>query len=146
MANDNQKKDKQKRKCHYWNSIVVFTTYWKFQCCCIPCLFGVNECHWLVYTHTFPFIPTWCYLMVSNTCITFLLTRCTIHEYKAGLHYLIIQVLHTRVWFLNIRYTSLTSVHSNLEHGLAILQRALVHSNLNYTTSLVEVQSRSPLQ
>ena len=37
-----------------------------------------------------------------------------------------------------------TSVHSNLEHGLAILtQRALVHSDLSYTTSLVEVQSRS---
>ena len=31
---------------------------------------------------------------------------------------LIIQVLNTRVWFLNV---SLTSVHSNLEHGLAIL-------------------------
>ena len=36
-----------------------------------------------------------------------------------------------------------TSVHSNLEHGLAILTEALVHSNLSYTTSLVEVQSRS---
>ena len=35
-----------------------------------------------------------------------------------------------------------TSVHSNLEHGLAILT-ALVHSDLSYTTSLVEVQSRS---
>ena len=32
---------------------------------------------------------------------------------------------------------------SNLEHGLAILQRVLVHSNLHYTTFLVEVQSRS---
>ena len=31
---------------------------------------------------------------------------------------LIIQVLNTRVWFLNV---SLTSVHSNLEHRLAIL-------------------------
>ena len=37
-----------------------------------------------------------------------------------------------------------TSVHSNLEHGLAILiERALVQSDLSYTTSLVEVQSRS---
>ena len=41
------------------NSIVAFTTNWKFWCCCIHCLFGVNECQWLVYTHTFPFIPTW---------------------------------------------------------------------------------------
>ena len=48
--------------------------------------------------------------------------------------------------FLNMGYflsASHTSVHSNLEHGLAILQRALVHSNLNYTTSLAEVQSIS---
>ena len=35
-----------------------------------------------------------------------------------------------------------TSVLSNLEHGLAILT-ALVHSDQSYTTSLVEVQSRS---
>ena len=42
---------------HYCNSIVVFTTYWKFWCCNIHCLFGVNECQWFVYTHTFPFIP-----------------------------------------------------------------------------------------
>ena len=61
-------------------TVLVFTTYWKFRCYCIPCLFGVNECQWLVYTHTLPFI-----------------------------------------WFLNIRYTSLTSVYSNLEHGLPIL-------------------------
>ena len=26
------------------NSIVVFTTNWKFWCCCIHCLFSVNEC------------------------------------------------------------------------------------------------------
>ena len=40
---------------------------------------------------------------------------------QTALHCLIIQVLHTRVWFLNNHYTSLTSVHSNLEHGLAII-------------------------
>ena len=40
---------------------------------------------------------------------------------QTGLHCLVIQVLNTRVWFLNIRYTSPTSVHNNLEHGLAIL-------------------------
>ena len=67
-----------------WVPVVVFTTYWKFQCCCIHCLFGFNECQWLVYTHTFPFIPNQCYLMISNTCIMFLLTQWTIHEYKTG--------------------------------------------------------------
>ena len=41
------------------NSVVVFTTNWKFRCCCIHCLFGVNEGQKLVYTHTFPFIPNW---------------------------------------------------------------------------------------
>ena len=61
------------------NSIVVFTTYWKFWCCCIHCLFGINEYQWFVYTHAFPFILTWCYLIVSNTWITFPLTQCTIH-------------------------------------------------------------------
>ena len=138
------------------NSIVAFTTYWKFWCCCIHYLFSVNECQWLVYTHTFPFIPKYvlCFqIHVSCFCwlnAQFMNTRLVIMSVslhtQTGLHCLIIQVLNTRVWFLNIRYTSLTSVHSNLEHGLAILQRALVHSNLNYTTSLVKVQSRSPLQ
>ena len=46
------------------NSIVVFTTYWKFWCCWIHCLFGVNECQQLVCTHTFPFIPNWYYLTI----------------------------------------------------------------------------------
>ena len=113
------------------NSIVAFTTNWKFWCCCIHCLFGVNECQWLVYTHTFPFIPTWCYLIVSHTCITFLLTQCTIHtrlvtmsaslHTQTVLHSLYYSSPNTRVWFLNIWYTSLTSVHSNLEYRLAIL-------------------------
>ena len=97
------------------NSIVVFTTNWKFWCCCIHCLFGVNEYQQLVYTHTFPFIPTWCYLIVSHTCITFLLTQCTIHEYKTGNN--VSEFTHsnwitlsyysspnTRVWFLTIWY------------------------------------------
>ena len=143
--------------CYCNVTVVVFTTYWKFQCCCIHCLFGVNECQWLVYTHTFPFIPTWYYLMIPNTCITFPLTHCIIFEYKNGND--VSEFMHPnwitlsyylsakhRVWSLNIQYTSLTSVHSNLEHMLAMLQRALVHSNLNYTTSLVKVQIRSPLQ
>ena len=39
------------------NSTVAFTTYWKFWCCCIHCLFSINEYQQLVYTHTFPFIP-----------------------------------------------------------------------------------------
>ena len=72
------------RRDYYCSSIVVFTTNWKFWCCCIHCLFGVNECQWLVCTHTFPFIPNWCYLIISNTRITFPLTQCSIHDYKMG--------------------------------------------------------------
>ena len=63
---------------------VAFTTYWKSWCCCTHCLFGVNECQWLVCSHMFPFIPTWYYLMIPNTCITFLLIRCSIHKYMTG--------------------------------------------------------------
>ena len=40
---------------------------------------------------------------------------------QTGLHHLTIQVLNIRVCFLNIIYASLTSIHGNLEHGLAIL-------------------------
>ena len=89
----------------------------------------------------------------STISITFPLTQCTIHEYKTGNN--VSEFMHsnwitlsyysspnTRVWFLNIWYTSLTSVHSNLEH-IGNTNRALVHSDLSYTTSLVEVQSRS---
>ena len=113
-------------------TVIAFTTYWKFWCCCIHCLFGVNECQWLVYTHTFPFIPTWCYLMVSNTYITFLLTQCTIHQYKTDND--VSEFTHSnwitlsyysspthKILILNIQYTSFTSVYSNSEHGLAIL-------------------------
>ena len=36
-----------------------------------------------------------------------------------------------------------TSVHSNLEHGLAILTESFSPLRSAYTTSLIEVQSRS---
>ena len=60
------------------------------------------------------------------------------------LHCLIIQVLNIKSLLPNIWYTSFTSAHSNLEHGLAILTESFSpYSDLFYTTSLVEVQSRS---
>ena len=116
----------------YCNSIVVFTTYWKFRCCCIRCLFGINECQQLVYTFILPFIPNMILFSDSNdttVSITFPLTyaqlmntrlvtmSASLHT-QTGLHCLTIQVLHTWVWFLN---ASFTSVHSNLEYGLALL-------------------------
>ena len=99
--------------------------------------FVINQDQWLVYTHTFLFIPKWNYLMSFNDsndskiCITFNLLLVWITESRlvtmsvslctqTVLRHLTIQVLNTRVWFLNIWYTSLTSVHSKLEHGLTI--------------------------
>ena len=79
-------------------TVVAFTTYWKCWRCCIHCLFGVNEYQWLVYTHTLPFIPTWYYFMIPNTCITFLLTQCSIHEYKTGNNVCNSIVVFTTYW------------------------------------------------
>ena len=60
----------------------------------------------------------WLNIQVMNTRLVMM--SVSLHT-QTRFHCLIIQVLNTRVWFLNIWYTSLTSVHSNLEHGLAIL-------------------------
>ena len=62
---------------------------------------------------------------------------------QTGLHCLIIQVLNTRVCFINIWYTLLTSVHYNLEHGLGIVTESLSPLNLDYTISFFKVQARS---
>ena len=66
-------------------------------------------------------IPNICWLFVWNTeqrLVTMSLSLCT----WTGLRHLTIQVLDIRVCFLNNWYTSLTFVHSNLEHEqLAIL-------------------------
>ena len=45
---------------------------------------------------------------------------------QTGLCYLTIQVLNTRVCFIDIWYTSLTSVHYNLEHGLVSVTESFV--------------------
>ena len=62
---------------------------------------------------------------------------------QTGLHYLTIQVLSTRVYFLDICCTSLTSVHYNLEHGLVTVTESFSLLNLDYTTSFVKVWTRS---
>ena len=60
----------------------------------------------------------WLYAQFMNTRLVMMsVSLCT----QTGLHCLIIQVLNMRGWFLNIWYTSLTSVHSNLEHQFTIL-------------------------
>ena len=103
----------------YWcNSIVAFTTNWKFWFCCIHSLLGVSIYSKLILFQIHVSHFCWLEVQVMNTRLVMMsVNLCT----QTGLHCLIIQVLHTRVWFLNIWYTSLTSIHSNLEHGLAIL-------------------------
>ena len=61
---------------------------------------------------------------------------------ETGLHCLTIQVLNTRVCFIDIWYTSLTSVHYNLEDGLAIMTESFSALYLDYITSFVKVQTR----
>ena len=60
----------------------------------------------------------WLYAQFMNTRLVMM--SVSLHT-QTVLHCLIIQVLYTRVWFLNVQHTSLISVHTNLEHGLAIL-------------------------
>ena len=59
---------------------------------------------------------------------------------QTGLHHLTIQVWNTGAYFIDIWCTTLTSVHYNLEHGLAIITESFSPLNLNYTTSFVKVQ------
>ena len=61
------------------------------------------------------------HLLYAQVKITSLVMMSVSLHAQTVLHCLIIQVLNTRVLFLNIQYTSLTAVHSILEHGLAIL-------------------------
>ena len=58
---------------------------------------------------------------------------------------LTIQVLNTRVYFIDIWYTSFTSVHYNLEHGLVIATESFSPLNLYHVTSFVKVQIRSDM-
>ena len=64
---------------------------------------------------------------------------------QTGLHCLIIQVLNTRVCFIDIWCASLTSVHYNLEHGLAIVTESFSPLDLDNTTSLIKVWIRSDM-
>ena len=64
---------------------------------------------------------------------------------QTGLHYLTIQVLNTRVYFIDNCCTSLTSVYYNLEHGLAFITESFSPLDLDHITSLVRVQIRSDM-
>ena len=58
---------------------------------------------------------------------------------QSGLHCLTIQVLNIRVCFIDIWYTSLTSIQYNLEHVLAIITESFSPLNLDHTTSFVKI-------
>ena len=53
------------------------------------------------------------------------------------------QILLFKCHFIDIWYTFLTSVHYNLEHGLAIVTESFSPLNLDHTTSFVKVWIRS---
>ena len=57
--------------------------------------------------------------MTEQRLFTLSASLCT----QTGLHCFTIQVLSTRVCFIDISYTPFTSVHRNLEHGLSIINR-----------------------
>ena len=61
-----------------------------------------------------PFSKLW---IQSKRLVTISVSLCT----QTGSHYLTIQVLNTIVCFIVVWYSSVTSVHNNLEHGLVIV-------------------------
>ena len=65
-------------------------------------------------------------------------TSASLHT-QTGSPCLICHILNTRIWIIDIRYISLTIVHNNLEHGLAIVTESFSLLNLDYTTSFVKV-------
>ena len=86
--------------------VVAFTTYWKFWYCCIHCLFGVNECQWLIYTHTFPFVPTWYYLMIPM-----------IPWYVLCFHWLYAQFMNTRLVMMSVSLCIQTGLHCFINYS-----------------------------
>ena len=79
------------------------------------------------------------YKLQSKRLVTVLVSLHT----QTRLHNLTIQVLITRVCFIDIWYSSLTSIHYNFKLGLVIITKRFSPLNLNYTTSFVKAQIRS---
>ena len=112
-------------------TVVALTTYWSYLGSTI-CLHS--------YIHLFT-IDSSVHKLQSQRLVTMSASLRT----QTGLPNLTIQVLSTRVCFINIWCTSLNSVHYNLEHGLAIINESVSPLNLNYTASVVKVQIRSDI-
>ena len=68
------------------------------------------------------------YKLQSKRLVTMSVSLCT----QTGLYHLTIQVLNTRVWFLDIWYIPFTSMYYNLEHRVAIITGSFSPLNLNY--------------
>ena len=111
-----------------------------------------------VIDKSFDYIFNTCFISLDPKTYYIASTPCTVLQSKisqvtisvslhtqTGLCHLIIQGLNIRVYFIDIWYTSLTSVHYNLEHGLVIVTESFNLLNLDYTTSFVKVQIRSGL-
>ena len=80
--------------------------------------------------HVLHFLDTMFKLQIqSKRLVTTSVSLCT----QTGLHCLTIQVLNIRVCFMDFWYSSLTSEHINLEHGLAIVTKSFSPLDLDYT-------------
>ena len=77
----------------------------------------------------------------SKRLVTMSVSLCTPTESP----FLTFQVLNTSVCFIDNWCTSVTSVHNNLEYGLAIVTESFSPVNLDYTTSFVQVSTRSDM-
>ena len=127
-------------------TVLVFTTYRKSQYCWssifpgtsvlmdVDKLFPLAHFHLLqidiIYCFQTWITSHWLFVQLqiqSKRLVTMSVSLCT----QTGLHHLTVQVLNTRICFLDIWYSSLTSVHYNLEHGIAIITESFSPLNLD---------------
>ena len=110
-------------------------------------MFFCHSCDWLMSTtclHSYISIYSQLTLdiHVANKEQRLVTMSASLHT-QTGLPNFTSEILNTRAWFLDLWYTSFTSVHYNLEYGLAIVTESFHPFNLDYTTSLVKVWIRS---
>ena len=101
----------------------------------------INHYYYYYYYLMIPMIPNMYHiqLTLSNPEQRLVTMSVSLHT-QTGWPNLTSQILNTWVHFIDIWYTSLTSVHYNLEHELAIVTESF--SNLSYTTSFANIWIR----
>ena len=110
-------------------------------------MFFCHSCDWLMSTtclHSYISIYSQLTLdiHVANKEQRLVTMSTSLHT-QTGLPNLTSEILNTRAWFLDLWYTSFTSVHYNLEYGLAIIAESFSLLNLNHTNYLFKFQISS---